>query len=103
MKKLILLFVIATPLISQAQIGGLLKKTRDKVNEKLGNKVEKEIDKSLGPDTEKSKKGPGKAGNEIPFLISREAQQVHSVDVFCFFILSFILYCFVFSTSRLLP
>lgn len=64
MKKLILLFVIATPLISQAQIGGLLKKTRDKVNEKLGNKVEKEIDKSLDPDTEKSKEGPDKTGNE---------------------------------------
>lgn len=64
MKKFILLCVVAAPLLSQAQIGGLLKKAKDKVNEKLGNKVEKEIDKSIDPSSEKSKEETGKSGSD---------------------------------------
>jgi len=46
-KKLIALFIISLPVASQAQLGGLLKKAKNKVEQRIENKVDKEMEKGL--------------------------------------------------------
>lgn len=46
-KKIIVLLIIAAPAISQAQLGGLLKKAKNKVEQRIENKVDNEMDKKL--------------------------------------------------------
>ncbi|HEX8315412.1 MAG TPA: OmpA family protein [Flavisolibacter sp.] len=46
-KKVILLLMIAIPAISQAQLGGLLKKAKNKVEQRIENKVDNEMNKTL--------------------------------------------------------
>lgn len=46
-KKLIGLLIILSPAVSQAQLGGLLKKAKNKVEQRIENKVDREMDKGL--------------------------------------------------------
>lgn len=60
MKKYILLFVFIAPCMSQAQLGGLINRARNKIKEKVDNKV----DKVMEPSAKKSKGNGGKATSE---------------------------------------
>ena len=47
LKKIIALLLIATPLMTTAQLGGLLGKVKNKVNQKVNQRVDDKIDKSI--------------------------------------------------------
>src|SRR5687768_12885494 len=46
-KKVLGLLIILLPAISQAQLGGFLKKVKNKAEQRLENRVDKEVDKTL--------------------------------------------------------
>lgn len=46
-KKLLILLIIGVPAISQAQLGGLLKKAKNKVEQRIDNRVDQEMNKGL--------------------------------------------------------
>ena len=47
LKRIIVLLLIATPLMTTAQLGGLLGKVKNKVNQKVNQRVDDKIDKSI--------------------------------------------------------
>ena len=60
-KKLFALLIIAIPVISQAQLGGLLKKAKNKVEQRVENKLDNEMDKKL--DQVEGKESPASNNN----------------------------------------
>jgi OmpA-OmpF porin, OOP family len=46
-KKIVLLLLIVTPFVSNAQLGGLINKVKNKVNNRVDRKVDAEIEKNL--------------------------------------------------------
>ncbi|HUC81699.1 MAG TPA: OmpA family protein [Flavisolibacter sp.] len=68
-KKLIAFLIISVPLVSQAQLGGLLKKAKNKVEQRIDNRVDQEMNKTLdraeGKQTA-SGEGSGTASVETP-------------------------------------
>lgn len=46
-KKLLILLIIGVPAVSQAQLGGLLKKAKNKVEQRIDNRVDQEMNKGL--------------------------------------------------------
>ncbi|HEY0040041.1 MAG TPA: OmpA family protein [Flavisolibacter sp.] len=62
-KKVFGLLIILIPAISQAQLGGLLKKAKSKVEQRIENKVDSEMDKKL--DQAEGKQTASSAGNTV--------------------------------------
>lgn len=69
-KKLFVLLIVTIPAISQAQLGGLLKKAKNKVEQRIDNRVDKEMNKTL--DNVEGKQTPSNNGATTASTTSAE-------------------------------